>query len=149
MQRRVGIACAAFSFWLTSACQTSCGVNSNQAAVKYVDGKTHLEGPLRIYESTPVHGEWLYFPGNRRFLLEHNLHTTNYNTFMYVAFSSHPLPGDAAVDTAGNAAVASGDVAIVEQVNEDSIQLRNDTCSEQYLYVKLTVPVDSDAGSSD
>jgi hypothetical protein len=141
-------ACGGFSiFWLTSACQTSCA-SSNQQPIDYVDGKTHTEGSLRIYETTPLNGEWLHFPSNRRFRFEHNLHTTSYTPVIYVAFGSHPIPTD--MDASGDVAVATGDVAIIEQINPDSLMIRNDTCSEQYLYVKIIAPnVTPDAGLAD
>jgi hypothetical protein len=64
---------------------------------------------------------------------------------MYVAFSSNPVSNDA-----GEVALASGAVAVVEKIDRDAIQIRNDTCSEQYLYVKITAPiVDPDAGEVD
>jgi hypothetical protein len=128
-------------FWLTSACQTSCA-NNDQQPIKYVDGRTYVRDSTRYYESTPWNGEWLHFPGNRRFLLHTGLGTTDYtNLAMFIAFDSHPINADA-----GDVAVATGDVAVVERIDADDLQLRNDTCSEQYLYVKIAAPVDVDAG---
>jgi len=146
VRKLLGIGCAAFFFWLASACQTSCGINNHQEAVRYVDGQTYTEGQFRVYESTPLNGEWLYFPGNRRFRLEHNLRTSNVSSLlMAVAFSSHPVSGDA-----GEFALATGDVAVVEKIDADSLQIRNDTCSEQYVYVKVTSPITAaDAGATD
>ncbi len=141
--RSLACVCVSFLFfWLTSACQTSCG-NSNQQPIKYVDGKTHVEGTSRIYESTPYTGEWLDFPSYRRFQLVHNLCTVDYTPVMYIAFSSNPAPNDAG----GDVAIASGDVALIENLGPNSLQIVNDTCSEQYLYVRITAPVmASDAG---
>ena len=84
----------------------------------------------------PWNGEWLDFPGNRRFLLVHNLHTPPEFTSvqMYIAFSSNPFPGDG---DAGDVAPATGDVAVVEKMNSDELQIYNDTCSEQYIYVRI------------
>src|ERR1700690_1669805 len=137
--RALAVVCGSFLvFWLTSACQTSCG-NSNQQPIKYVDGKTHTTDGQRIYETTPFDGEWLHFPSYRRFSLVHDLCTMDYTPFMLIAFDSHPIPLDG---DAGDVAIASGDVAIVENVTPTTFQIRNDTCSEQYLYVRLTAPDD-------
>lgn len=137
--RTLAVVCGSFSiFWLTSACQTSCG-NSNQQPIPYVDGKTHLEGFLRIYETTPRDGEWLHFPSNRRFLLQHNLGTTDYNPLILIAFNSHPVASIS--DASDDVAIASGDVAIIEKVGCNQMLIRNDTCSEQYLYVRLNTSV--------
>lgn len=131
----VGVGSCISLFWLTSACQTSCA-NNNTQPIKYVDGKTTTNGSTRTYESTSWNGEWLDFPGNRRFLLVHNLHTPPEFTSvqMYIAFSSNPFPGDG---DAGDVAPATGDVAVVEKMNSDELQIYNDTCSEQYIYVRI------------
>jgi hypothetical protein len=109
-----------------------------------VDGKKHIDGAWQIYETTPFDGEWLHFPTYRRFSLVHHLHTTDITPIMWVAFSSNPIPLDG---DAGDVALASGDVAIIERIDPDAIQIRNDTCSEQYLYVKITAPNVLDAGT--
>ena len=133
-------------FWLTTACQTSCG-NSNQQPLPYVDGITHTttNGTEQIYETTPYDGEWLDFQSYRRFRLIHKLETTNYSIDARIAFSSNPVPKDS--DASSDVAFASGDVVVVEQINADSLQVRNDTCSQQYLYVRLTAAIGvGDAG---
>ena len=131
-------------FWLTSACQTSCG-KSDQQPVLYVDGKTHIDGSDRIYETTPRESEWLHFPSSRRFLLQHNLGTTDYAPLIFIAFDSHPVTSIS--DASDDVAIASGDVAIIEKMGCNQMLIRNDTCSEQYLYVRLkTSVVPNDAG---
>jgi hypothetical protein len=131
--------------WLTSACQTSCA-NNHTEPLPYKDGRTWTQGAMQYYESTPRSGEWLHFPGNRRFQLYHSFGTEQITSLtMFVAFASTPMPnGDA-----GDVAVASGDVAVVEQIAADYLQVYNDTCSEQYLWVGITAPAVSgnDAGT--
>ncbi len=144
--RMLAAVCGSFSlFWLTTACQTSCG-DANQQPINYADGKTHTEDGLRIYETTPRDGEWLHFPSYRRFKLEHNLKTTAYTPFILIAFSSHPVASIS--DASDDVAIASGDVAVIEKIGDNSMIIRNDTCSEQYLYVKLTAGIDVDAGAN-
>ena len=132
------------SLWLTSACQTSCGTNNYKDPVYYVDGKTRTEGDHQVYESTPINGEWLDFPGGRTFRLVHNFRNPNITTLtLQIAFSSTPMTGDA-----GDVAFATGDVAVVEKMEPNALVIRNNTCSEQYLYVKITAPppLPGDAG---
>lgn len=131
-------------FWLASACQNSCG-SGNQQPILYVDGKIHTsaDGLSRIYESTPFDGEWLHFPSYRRFKLQHNLGTVDYSPQMYIAFGSNPIPANG---DAGDVALASGDVALIENLGSCSMQVLNNTCSEQYLYVRIQVPVAIDTG---
>ncbi len=133
--------------WLASACQTSCGPG-NQAAILYVDGKIHTDGLNRYYESTPYDGEWLDFQSNRRFMFQHDLHTNDYRIDAWLSFSSHPVTvgSDASTPSADVAAV-SGDMMVVDKKTADTLIVRNDTCSQQYLYVLLTASAgQSDAG---
>ena len=131
-------------FWLTSACQTSCH-NNNTQPIRYVDGRKLRSISTQVYESTPFDGEWLDFQGGRRFLFQHNLNSFPYLSMtMYIAFSSNPIPADG---DAGDVALATGDVAVVEKMNANQLQLYNDTCSEQYLYVRITADLPQpDAG---
>ena len=136
MLRWVAIGCGSLSLWLTSACQTSCGTNNYKDPVLYVDGRTRTEGDHQVYESTPINGEWLDFPGGRTFRLVHNFHNPNITTLtLQIAFSSTPMTGDA-----GDIAFATGDVAVVEKMEPNALVIRNNTCSEQFLYVKITAP---------
>jgi hypothetical protein len=143
--KRAGLGCAIFSFWLASACQTSCGTNNYQDPVPYVDGKKWTdENGDQVYESTALDGEWLDFPGGRTFRLVHNFgNPTIKDLRMQIAFSSTPMRGDKA-----DVAFATGDVAVVEKVEPDALVIRNNTCSEQYIYVKITAPppLAADAG---
>jgi hypothetical protein len=110
-----------------------------------VDGITHTDGTARIYETSPYDGEWLDFQSNRRFLINHNLGTIDYSIDARIAFSSNPVPKDS--DASSDVAIASGDVIVVEKMTPDSLQVRNDTCSQQYLYIRLTAQFgDGDAG---
>ena len=136
-----------FVFCLTSACQTSCEPG-NQAPIPYVDGKTHTSGSDRIYETTPYDSEWLDFQSNRRFSFQHNLNTTDYRIEAWTAFSSHPVASSSdASSSSGDVAPVTGDVFVVDQRAANTLLVRNDSCSQQYLYVKLTASAAlSDAG---
>lgn len=134
---RTCVVSSLFSFWLTSACQTSCG-NGNQPTVLYVDGTTHTDNAFRVYETSPYDGQWLDFPSYRRFKLQHNLGTMDYTPVLYIAFVSHPGPSNS--DAGGDVAIASGDVAVIDDIDPCYLLIRNATCSEQYLYVKITAP---------
>ena len=140
-----GVGAGLLTLWLTNACQTSCN-NNHTGPISYVDGKITTSGSTRTYESTPWDGEWLDFPGNRRFLLEHGLHIPPQFTSvqMYIAFNSNPIPTDG---DAGDVAPATGDVAVVEKMTDTQLQIYNDTCSEQYIYVRIKGDIpESDAG---
>lgn len=130
---------------LTTACQTSCAAG-NQALVPYVDGLKHTDGTTMIYETTRYDGEWLHFPSYRRFSFEHNFGTDDYRLEeAYISFSNHPVRS-----TGDNADVAliAGDMMVIEQKNANTLVVRNDTCSEQYLYLKLIANLGLPAGDA-
>lgn len=113
----------------------------------YADGSTnHAAG---TYETTAYDGEWLHFPSNRRFAFKHGLGTTNYSiAAAFVSFSSRPAPaGD---ENATDISQAAGDMLIIEKRDASELVVRNDTCSDLYLYVKLRTDGDylPDAGAA-
>lgn|GEM_PF-2093264 len=125
----------------TSGCQTSCAAG-NQEVIRYSEG---INADSLTYESTPYTGEWLHYPSNRRFVFPHKLGTADYEVQAFIAFNSRPVGADGS--SVSDIAIAAGAILIVEQKTEELLQIRNDTCSEQYLYVKLYAhPSESDAG---
>jgi hypothetical protein len=140
--RVFGLASACLlSFCFASACRTSCGTG-NQTPIVYADG---LRNDSHTYESTAYEGEWLHYPSQRRFEFPHNLGTTNYQIQAFVAFSARPVASDGL--SISDIAVASGDILVIEQKTENTLRVRNDTCSEEYLHIRVTAdPTDTDAG---
>jgi hypothetical protein len=120
------------SFCFASACQTSCGTG-NQTPITYADG---IKVDADTYESTALDGEWLHYPSQRRFVFPHHLDATIYDIKAYVAFSAHPVPSDDLGSS--DIAFASGDILVIEKQTADELGVRNDTCSEEYLYVRVT-----------
>lgn len=140
--RLLGVAsCCLLSLCLTPACQTSCAPG-NQAVILWADGITNVT--QRTYESTPYDGEWLHYPSNRRFEFPHRLGTTDYTIAAYVAFNNHPVVTDG-IGTS-DIALAAGDIMVIERKSEDTLVVRNDTCSEEYLYIRLQAAPHDDAG---
>lgn len=117
-------------------CSGTCNT-AGQAAIDYTGGERVGAG----WESTPIDGNWLDFPAGRRFRLMHHLGVRP-EPRAFLAFYQHPLP---AVDGGvGNFSEAAGNEVIYEDVNEEYVQVRNDTCAEFYLRVTLT-PLDPSA----
>ena len=101
--------------------------------VYYAGGRTDPTGTR--YESTPLYGTWLHFPGGRRYRLRHSLVDAPSEVLVYLAFREDPLrEGEP-----GNVSLAAGNAALIEAAEEDFIQVRNDTCSEYYLRVTAEV----------
>jgi len=119
---------------LTSMPACDCG-REDDDPVYWAGGTTHGY----TYESTGLHDTWLHFPGGRRYRLLHELRATPISVSVYLAFVQHPLPEDAG----GNISAATGNVALIEAVTDEYIQVRNDSCSN--YYVRVVAEVDPDA----
>jgi hypothetical protein len=130
--------------WLTVSAVAGClafGCNppcetSDSEAVTY-DGGTTSSGS---YESSPIDGQYLHFPGGRRYSLRHTLGFTPQIVNVYVAFEEFPLKEN-------NISPAAGNQAVIEIVDANVVQVRNDTCDDLYMRLVATGGDPSDAGS--
>jgi hypothetical protein len=112
---------------------------SDADPVRFEGGKTEAG----IYETSPWEGPYLHFPGGRRYQLIHDLGTTPPIVMSYVSPSKHPFKDNNASENAGNQGV-------IELVNSEMIQIRNDTCAEFYLrVVAYSAGTVTDAGITD
>ena len=91
------------------------------------------------YESSELYGTWLHYPAGRRYRLAHSLPQPPDEILIYLGFKEHPLRPDAG----GNISPSAGNVALIEAVEDDTIQIRNDTCSEYYVRVVAVAHPDS------
>ena len=115
---------------LTSVPACDCGREDDEP-VYYAGGLTHGY----TYESSELHGTWLHFPGGRRYRLVHELPSAPISVSVYLAFVEDPLPeGDS-----GNISAATGNVALIEAVTDEYVQVRNDSCSNYYVRVVAEV----------
>ena len=114
-----------------SGCQSQCGDNDDEP-ILYTDGTVELTAQGRVYMSTPYDGTWLHFPARRRFLLRHGLGTSSYSVDAYLSFHPRPLEKGG-----GGLSAPAGNEVIVERLTEDELVVKNDTCSEFYLLVRL------------
>lgn len=122
-------------------CKTQCGA-TDETPVLYADGLVTPTASGQIYMTTPYDGTWLHFPSQRRFILRHHLGTSSYSVDIYLSFHSRPLEKGGLSEPAGNE-------AIIERLDEHEIVVRNDTCAEFYLLVRLetTDGVDSEGSA--
>ena len=85
------------------------------------------------------------FPAGRRLALVHGLRETPIELRSYLAFKEHPFPENGA----GFVAESAGNQVLIEDVNDEFIRVRNDTCEHFFLrIVASTVPVDDGAGGA-
>jgi hypothetical protein len=113
------------------ACDTSCG-QDDQEPIAYSDGFTETTPSGRVYMTSAWDGTWLHFPSHRRFLLEHGLGTDSYAPHAYLSFTANPQEGDSS-----KFSEAAGNEVVFEALDEDSVQVKNDTCSDFYLLVRI------------
>jgi hypothetical protein len=93
------------------------------------------------YESSELYGTWLHYPAGRRYQLIHSLPQPPDEVLIYLGFREHPLQADAG----GNISPSAGNAALIEAVEDDFIQIRNDTCSEYYVRVVAVAHPDPSA----
>ncbi len=112
---------------LSTGCLSSDCDRDGGRPQRYSGGNTNAGGSF--YESSRIEGPLLYFPSGRTYRLEHGLSEVPVEYSVVVSFTEHPLEGGGVAESAGNQAV-------VEDINEDYIQVRNDTCAD--FFMRLT-----------
>jgi len=101
-----------------------CGRESGRTIV-YADG-TAVDGE---YQSSPVEGPWLHFPGGRRYQLVHHLGATPSRYEAYLGFEEWPA----------DSTTGSGNGARFHEINDEYLVVENDTCASFYLRVVASV----------
>lgn len=135
---------------LPSCLEEQCDREGGERLV-YRGGNTSEGG--EFYESNALDEPFLYFPSGRRYELVHGLRTRPADFRAYLAFRECPLsesvrnPGGAPSCTPIDArsggsgfAEGSGNEAIFEVRDDETLIVRNDTCAEFYLRVVATTP---------
>lgn len=128
-----------FAAWLAAGCGSNCETDDPTDPVIYKGGALDSSGT--VYESSGWSGPFLHFPPGRRYVIWHRLGRTPASYQTYLSFSERGL-----ADGANNAAESAGNQAVVELVDPQVIQLRNDSCAELYLRVVATA-APTDAGA--
>lgn len=87
-----------------------------------------------IYETNDWNEPFVEFPAGRKLLIEHGLGTEP-EIFTWLAFVKEPLKRglDGEDDKEGNAAESAGNMVIIQKLNDQFVQVRNDTCQDFWL----------------
>ena len=127
-----GLSCSSLS-----SCDTS---DEGNPEVPYYDGTT-VDGS---YMSSDWTGPLLPFTGGKRYEFHHGLGCTPYEIACWVSFSPDGVKN-------GSIAQSSGNLCVVQEVNDKVILVKNDTCSDMYVMVTASASCGSgsDAGLSD
>ncbi|HOU94407.1 MAG TPA: hypothetical protein PLU22_25320 [Polyangiaceae bacterium] len=85
------------------------------------------------YESSPLAGPWLYFPGGRRYRLVHALGRVPTEVTAYLSFEQ---------DDPANFTTSAGNSALFEQVTDEYVDVHNDGCPDFFVRVVASVPAE-------
>lgn len=121
-----------------AGCSNDCNRDGAATATRYEDGLNPSPG---AYETSPAAGPYLNFSSGQRWELVHGLATVPVPD-AFVSFQRCPTLAtcDAADDETGGFARAAGNVVVFEELNEDVVVVRNDTCADLFLRVVLSAP---------
>jgi hypothetical protein len=96
-----------------------------------------------IYMSSPYSGPLLWFPGGKRYEIEHKLGCAPQIVMLYEAFAEQGT-------AAGSLAPCAGNMCLLQGVDRNIILIKNDTCSDFFVLVTATAScADADAGAGD
>lgn len=151
----VGIAVAVAASSATTGCTThQCDtdfVNIDQSTGAFVGDVHQITPTVAIWESSPLDGTWIDFPGQRTyfFSLPANFQPIQILSTM-IATDATPDDVDAG---GGTYAFAAGQLAQFGNFVNGGFLITNDSCAEYFLYVSVlgTVPAPApdDAGTGD
>lgn len=126
----------------TSSCAT-CSVKG-QTPLLYEDG--HTNASRTMYQSGLPDEEMLHFPRGRIYQFVHGLGTTPASVDVFVSFREQLTDGGDSTDKTApnNVAPSAGNQAVIEAWDDEVIQVRNDTCEDQF-YLRVVAWSDPDA----
>ena len=86
---------------------------------------------------------YLHFPQGRIYQFYHGLKTAPHTVDIFVSFREQLTPGGDTTSKTNpnNVAPSAGNQAVIEVWNDEMIQIRNDTC-ENNFYVRLVAVAD-------
>jgi hypothetical protein len=137
-------ACALTALSSTACASTStCSHADDYATVPFTDDM--LDG--NIFHSAPIGGPYTHFPPARTLTFEHHLKAEPYDVQFWLAFSAEGTLAPSAGNMTELRDPADGGL---HALNDQTISVYNNTCSDFYLWVVAEGPVGTaDPASSD
>ncbi len=120
---------------------------TGQDPILFTEGITDPTG--MTYESTPINGEWLHFPPGRVYRLRHQLRYGVVSLQSFVSFKARLTDeGSGSNENPNNFSESAGNQVVFEEICiPQTIQIRNDTCSEFYVRIVATAAPGADLQS--
>jgi hypothetical protein len=134
-------AVAALLFTNLIGCTQTCPRESEDSPRRYTDGTT--SAGRTFYETNDWKAPFLDFPAGRRLALVHGLRDVPVELQSYLAFDERPFPSSGE----GFVAESAGNQVLIEDVNEEFIRVRNDTCENFFLRLVASTAPPSDGSS--
>ncbi|MEP7049639.1 MAG: hypothetical protein ABJB12_04770 [Pseudomonadota bacterium] len=128
-----------------SACSSTSTCNRDEDAITVPKTDAIIDAAAGSYLSAPYHDPnkplvgtpYAYFPPARTITFEHDLGVMLLPDVPQLAFSDH-----------GSVAPSAGNEAITVHIDENSFSIKNDTCSDFYIWVSAhRAPENSSSGS--
>jgi hypothetical protein len=107
------------------ACSPTCDTTDADNPAQRFEGGAVSGGANPYYVSSDWQTGLLPFPGGKRYQLVHHLGFTPAEVSVYVSFAEQNEP----------ITPCSGNTCVIQAVNDDSITVKNDTCSEFWVRV--------------
>ena len=122
------------------ACGPACDTTDNGNPEQTFTGGAVTGGEDPYYVSSDWMSGLLPFPGGKRYRLVHHLGFMPVNVSIYVSFAERDTP----------VTPCAGNTCVIQEVSDDSIVIKNDTCSEFWVRVVASggSPASGDAGAS-
>jgi hypothetical protein len=145
----VAFGAALASSLVTTGCGQLCDRDPNEPPSPYKAGTTHYAGtPYAWYETSGWPGPYLAFPPGRTWRISHGLGACPGKVDADFAFDVSPVVGSNSAKQTSGSAPAAGNQFTVERVTPDTLDVRNDTCSDVRLRVVASNPDFSGAACS-
>jgi hypothetical protein len=129
---------------LLPGCGSQCDRHPTEPPVVFEDGVT--DHSAHVYMSgtnanDPWDGPFLHFPPGRTLRFVHRLGGEPRSIQFWFSFNPHPLTSSNGAGATSGTVPAAGNQATLQEVTPNHVDVRNDTCSEVYLFVRLAEPV--------
>jgi hypothetical protein len=150
MSRSFAMAAVALVASLETGCGSQCDRHPDEPPVVFKDGTTDQASHSYISSSNaknPWAGPWLDFPPGRTYRFPHGLGGVPRDVKYWFAFGTNPIADNGSGQT-GGFVLGSGNQGTIQDVTADHVDIRNDTCSDVFLMVRIADPDLRDAGVS-